>query len=113
MLRTLIITTAASLAFALSAAADAQQPVRDRQGLVTAQDRFTADQARDQRERGEIVPALRVISAVRRQYPGAEVLDAELERGASPRYIIKILTADGRRVDVVADARTGQILYER
>ena len=41
------------------------------------------------------------------------VLDAELERGPTPRYIIKILTRDGRRVDVVADARTGRILYER
>ena len=78
-----------------------------------AQDRFTADQARDQRARGEIVPALRVISAVRRRYPDANVLDAELERGADPRYVVKIITADGRRIDVVADARTGQILYER
>lgn len=58
-------------------------------------------------------PALRVISAVRQRYPGAEVLDAELEGGAAPRYVIKILTGDGRRVDVVADARTGRILYER
>ena len=44
---------------------------------------------------------------------GRFVLDVELEGGAAPRYVIKILTRDGRRVDVVADARTGRILYER
>lgn len=113
MLKTLIISTTALFAAALPATAEAQSLTRERQDLVTTQDRFTADQVRDQRERGEIVPALRVISAVRREYPGADVLDAELERGPSPQYVIKILTADGRRLDIVADARTGQILYER
>ena len=77
------------------------------------QDRLSSGQARDARNSGDVLPALRVISIVRGRYPGAEVLDAELEQGASPRYIIKILTRDGRRVDVVADARTGRILYER
>ncbi|MHA6288279.1 PepSY domain-containing protein [Maricaulis sp. CAU 1757] len=76
-------------------------------------DRYTAGEARDLRRQGDVVPALRVISAVRQRYPGADVLDAELEGGANPRYVIKILTADGRRIDVIADARTGQILYER
>ncbi|MBR9826729.1 MAG: hypothetical protein GYB36_13165 [Alphaproteobacteria bacterium] len=76
-------------------------------------DRYTAGQARDSRNSGDVVPAIRVISQVRQRYPNAQVLDAELEGGSDPRYVVKILTADGRRVDVVADARTGRILYER
>ena len=77
------------------------------------QDRLSSGQARDARNSGNVLPALRVISIVRSRYPGAEVLDAELEQGSSPRYIIKILTREGRRIDVVVDARTGQIIAER
>lgn len=77
------------------------------------QDRLSSGQARDARNSGDVLPALRVISIVRNRYPGADVLDAELEQGGSPRYIIKILTREGRRIDVVVDARSGQILYER
>ena len=62
---------------------------------------------------GRVLPALQVIRTVRQRYSDAEVIDAELEQGARPRYIIKILTEDGRRVDVVVDAQTGSILYER
>jgi uncharacterized membrane protein YkoI len=77
------------------------------------QDRWSVDDARRGREEGEIVPALRVISAVRERYPGAEVLDAEVVEDNPPQYVIKIRTRDGRRVDVIADAQTGRILYER
>ena len=115
MLRHLIIIAGALCAFAVPAAAQAKP---DDGMLASVQtrdprDRYTPSEARDARRQGDVVPALRVISTVRQRYPGAEVLDAELEGGASPRYVIKILTRDGRRVDVVADARTGQILYER
>ncbi len=113
MLRHLIIIAGAFCAFAVPAAAQAKP---DDFGMVQSRDprdRYTPSEARDARRQGDVVPALRVISTVRQRYPGAEVLDAELEGGASPRYVIKILTRDGRRVDVVADARTGQILYER
>lgn len=81
--------------------------------VFQSRDRYTAGEARDARRQGDVVPALRVISRVRQRYPRANVLDAELERGANPRYIVKILTEDGRRIDVVADARTGAILFER
>lgn len=85
-------------------------PVAEAQSL---QDRLSSGQARDARDSGAVLPALRVISIVRNRYPGAQVLDAELVRGASPQYIIKILTREGRRIDVVVDARTGRILQER
>jgi uncharacterized membrane protein YkoI len=114
MLKHLVIIAGALACFAVPAAAQAQASYMEASlQNRDPRDRYTAGEARDQRQQGNVVPALRVISAVRQRYPGADVLDAELEGGASPRYVIKILTSDGRRVDVVADARTGQILYER
>lgn len=77
------------------------------------QNRYTAPQARDARDSGDVLPALRVISIVRSRYPGADVLDARLQRGSSPQYVVTILTREGRRVDVIVDARTGRILGER
>lgn len=111
MLKKFVILAAAFWAFAVSAEA-AALTLQKGQAPVT-RDRYTAGEARDERRQGNVVPALRVISMVRQRYPGADVLDAELEGGASPRYVIKILTRQGRRIDVIADARTGQILYER
>jgi peptidase YpeB-like protein len=113
MLRHLVILAGALSVFAAPALADGPASSAQPAGYASLQDRYTAPEARDARRQGDVVPALRVISEVRRRYPGADVLDAELEGGAQPRYVIKILTRDGRRVDVVADARTGQILYER
>ena len=75
--------------------------------------RATQDQARDGVQSGNLVPMARVIGQVRRSYPGSTVQDAELELGSQPRYVVKLLTRDGRRVDVVVDARTGRILFER
>ena len=114
MLRNLLILAGALSVFAAPAGADGNDAaVVEPAGYANLQDRYTAPEARDARRQGDVVPALRVISEVRRRYPGADVLDAELEGGGSPRYVIKILTREGRRVDVVADARTGQILFER
>lgn len=110
MLKQLIIIAALLASIAVPAAAEAQKgaaPQSDPRG------RYSPSEARDARRQGDVVPALRVINAVRQRYPGAEVLDAELQGGAAPRYIVRILTRDGRRLDVVADARTGQILFER
>ncbi|PWE17027.1 hypothetical protein DDZ18_09995 [Marinicauda salina] len=72
--------------------------------------RYSADEARDARDEGRVLPARQVIDSVRRRYPGAQVLDAELVGSRNPFYIIKILTSDGRRRDVRVDARTGRIL---
>ncbi|MED5548908.1 MAG: PepSY domain-containing protein [Pseudomonadota bacterium] len=116
MMRHLLIIAGAfaSVLVPLATVSDADASV----AMVQKQDhdprgRYSPSEARDERQQGNIVPALRVINDVRRRYPGANVLDAELEGGAAPRYVIKILTSDGRRVDVVADARNGRILYER
>lgn len=111
MIKNLLITTiGAVLAASITGSALAAELI---QGRPDVRDRYTADEARDAVRSGDVLPALRVIRDVRQRYPGAEVLDAELERGSQPRYIIKILTRDGRRVDVIVDAQTGAILYER
>ncbi|WP_421786028.1 PepSY domain-containing protein [Hyphobacterium sp.] len=105
-----VITAGIAAALLALAGESALVPAANAQSL---QDRLSSGQARDARDSGDVLPALRVISIVRSRYPGAEVLDAELMRGASPQYIIKILTREGRRIDVVVDARTGRILQER
>lgn len=110
MKNALIALVGAFATLASAAAADANGVAQSRPDM---RDRYTADEARDAMRSGDVLPALRVIREVRQQYPGAEVLDAELEGGQPPLYIIKILTRDGRRVDVIVDARTGAVLYER
>lgn len=79
----------------------------DAQGM---QDRLTAGQARNARDAGDTISANRAISIVRGRYPGADVLQAQMHRGASPRWVVTILTREGRRINVSVDARTGAIL---
>jgi len=110
MKNALIVLVSAIAAITASVSADAVGMTQSRPDV---RDRYTADEARDAMRSGDVLPALRVIRQVRQLYPGADVLDAELEGGQPPLYIIKILTRDGRRVDVIVDARTGAILYER
>ncbi|MCW5725186.1 MAG: hypothetical protein KIS81_09520 [Maricaulaceae bacterium] len=74
---------------------------------------YSADEARDARRSGDVLPAVQVIREVRMRYPGSEVLDARLMGGAQPQYVVRILARDGQRRDVYVDARTGRILYER
>ncbi|WP_394694186.1 PepSY domain-containing protein [Hyphobacterium sp.] len=77
------------------------------------QNNYSAGQARDARDSGNVIPAVRAISIVRGRYPGAEVLNAQLQGGSSPQYVVTILTREGRRVNVIVDARTGQVIGER
>ena len=55
---------------------------------------------------GQYVPLSRVIDMIGRRVPG-RVLDAGLE---GSNYRVRWATADGRRIDFIVDARTGQIL---
>ena len=82
-------------------------------GAQGMQNNYSAGQARDARDSGDVLPALRVISIVRGRYPGAEVLNAQLQGGSSPQYVVTILTREGRRVNVIVNAQTGQIIGER
>ncbi len=57
------------------------------------------------------VPLLQVIETIKRMTPGRQ-LDAGLEAGPDgrPVYRVRWAAADGRRIDYLVDARTGQIL---
>jgi len=60
--------------------------------------------------RQDVVPMSTAVAAVRRAYPGAEVLSGRLVNSGSPYYVIRILTREGRRLDVRVDARSGRVL---
>ena len=84
-------------------------------GLVSAQRgpdslgadwRERQDQARGGVQSGRLVPLGRVIEMISRRVPG-RVLDAGLE---GRNYRVRWATADGRRIDFIVDAETGQIL---
>jgi uncharacterized membrane protein YkoI len=71
------------------------------------------DRAREKVQSGEIRPLQDVLRSVRRQVPG-RVLGAQLvDFGGSLVYLIRLLTADGRVVEVTADARSGGIIDMR
>jgi len=72
---------------------------------------YSAEEARDARQSGQVnVTAPQAIEIARAQYPGAEYLDLVLRGGGDPQYVVRLRTADGRRVEVVIDARTGAVV---
>lgn len=69
------------------------------------------DRAREALRRGEILPLTRILPIVQRRVPG-NVVEIELDSkddGARIEYEIKVLTANGRVIEVKVDARTGRI----
>ncbi|MFZ5670878.1 MAG: PepSY domain-containing protein [Pseudomonadota bacterium] len=67
------------------------------------------DDARDGVRGGRLVPLETVIRNIARTTPG-HLLDAGLEGGDRPVYRVRWQAADGRRIDFIVDARTGQII---
>jgi uncharacterized membrane protein YkoI len=68
------------------------------------------DEARQQRLQRRIMPLNRVIEQIRLRTPGHQ-LDAGLEyQGPRAIYRVRWMTADGRRIDYMIDAATGQVL---
>ncbi len=59
---------------------------------------------------GDCLPLKRVIQSVRQQY-GGRVLDAGF--GGDGVYVIRLLTGDGRVLDVAVDCASGQVLGVR
>ena len=98
-----VILVAAALAAALPGAASAQHRGPDSLG---ADWRAQQDQARGGVQSGRLVPLSRVIEMIGRRVPG-RVLDAGLE---GRNYRVRWATADGRRIDFIVDAETGQII---
>lgn len=99
-LRTLLVASA--LVAALPGIASAQR----RPDSLGADWRAQSDQARGGVQSGRLVPLSRVIEQISRRTPG-RVLDAGLE---GRNYRVRWATDDGRRIDFIVDAETGQIL---
>jgi uncharacterized membrane protein YkoI len=59
---------------------------------------------------GECLPLKRIIRSVSQQY-GGRVLDAGF--GGNGIYVIRLLTADGRVLDVTVDCASGQVMGVR
>lgn len=67
--------------------------------------------AREALRRGEILPFTRILPIVLQRVPG-EVIDVDLEAhddATRIEYEVKVLTPQGRVIEVKVDARTGQI----
>jgi len=92
----------AALAATLPGSASAQR----RPDSLGADWRAQSDQARGGVQSGRLVPMARVIEQINRRTPG-RVLDADLKGG---KYRVVWAATDGRRIDFIVDAETGQIL---
>lgn len=74
---------------------------------------FTADEARDERDRGNVKPLNQIFQQLKRQYGGYQV-DANLfKRSGDQVYIIDWVTDEGRRMQFTVDAKTGRILSSK
>ena len=72
---------------------------------------FTADQARDAREKGEIKPLNDLLQPIRQQYGGnMRRFDGLYERGGKKVYIIDWVTGRGELVTFTIDARSGRVI---
>ncbi len=70
------------------------------------------EEARSGVRHGQLAPLTSVIAGINRRARG-RTLDAGIEyQGGRPVYRVRWLTSDGRRVDYLVDAATGQILSE-
>ncbi|WP_328984970.1 PepSY domain-containing protein [Thiorhodovibrio winogradskyi] len=98
----------------LQAGADDHDDPADNAGTTRYEQPQDHQRARAARLRGEIRPIAEILHQIGAQIPG-EVIGIELERDkhAGQRvwlYELKILTPDGRRLEVEIDAREGEIL---
>ncbi len=103
-----VILVAAALAAALPGAVLPSVSWAQRRGpdSLGADWRAQSDQARGGVQSGRLVPLARVIDMIGRRVPG-RVLDAGLE---GRNWRVRWAAADGRRIDFIVDAETGQIL---
>jgi hypothetical protein len=85
-------------------------PGNGRDPLGDMRGNFNAEQARGARQAGAVnIDSVQARAAALNQFPGAEYLDLEL-RGNPPAYHVVLKSPDGRRVNVIVDAQTGQVL---
>ena len=71
---------------------------------------FSADEARNARDKGDVVPLRDIFQRLKQRYGGYQV-DANLyNRDRGQVYVIDWMTDKGERIRVTVDAKTGRIL---
>lgn len=71
---------------------------------------FTADEARDARDKGSVVPLKDIFRRLKNQYGGYQI-DANLyNRDGGQVYVIDWMTEKGERLRVTVNAQTGRIV---
>ncbi len=71
---------------------------------------FTADQARDARDKGDVVPLREIFKSLKKRYGGYQV-DANLfNRGNGQVYVIDWMSEKGERMRFTVDAKSGRVL---
>lgn len=104
----LLSLSVAAAVVGASAAHAGQQP----DSLGAGWSPLQGGQAKNQVRAGQIVPLSTATEAVRRRIPG-RLLDAGLEPdGPRQVYRVRWAAADGRRLDIIADAATGQVIRQ-
>ena len=71
---------------------------------------FSADEARNARDKGDVVPLRDIFRRLKNRYGGYQI-DANLyNRSGGQVYVIDWMTDKGERIQVTVDAKTGRIL---
>ena len=71
---------------------------------------FTADEAREARDRGDLMPLRDIFQRLKRRYGGYQI-DANLfNRDRDQVYVIDWMTDKGERMRITVDAKTGRTL---
>ncbi len=81
-------------------------------GLAQAQvsNSFTADEAREARDKGNVVPLRDIFERLKRRYGGYQA-DAKLfDRNGGQVYVIDWMTEKGERLRITVNAQTGRII---
>ena len=72
---------------------------------------FTADEARDAREKGEIKPLNEILRPIQNEYGGnMRRFDGLYDRGGRKVYVIDWVTGRGELVTFTIDARSGRVI---
>lgn len=95
------------------AALAASGPAAAQGGPGNSQRNYSAEEARTAREAGQVISAREAIAIAMSRIPGSEYLDLFLSGGGMPVYTVRLRTPDGRRAEVLIDARTGAVLGVR
>jgi uncharacterized membrane protein YkoI len=105
-LRYAIVSSVVAAALIASAVARAPAPVDSTPNSAAPGGHADAARARESVHRGDFLPLERIAADATQRYPG-RIVEVELE---GDEYEIELLTADGVRVELEYDARTGELL---